>query len=51
VSRDNLVELEQSDRERRTLLRPAELHGPLLSDDLERPEDAELEHRRTVAVR
>ena len=38
------IRIEEQDRERRALLRPSKRTGPP-SDDLERPEDAELEHR------
>ena len=51
VDRDDPVRVQEQDRERRPLLRPAELHRPVGPDDLERAEDPELEHRRTVAVR
>ena len=51
VDRDDPVRVQEQDRERRSLLRPAELNRPVGSDDLERPQDPELEHRRTVAVR
>ena len=46
------VRMQEQDRERRTLPRPAELDCAVLADDLERSQDAELEHRRlTVADR
>ena len=51
VDRDDPVRIEQQDRERRALLRSAELNRPRRSDDLERTQDPELEHRRTVAGR
>ena len=46
------VRVQEQDRERRALPRPAELDRAVLADDLERSQDAELEHRRlTVADR
>ncbi len=37
VDRDDPVRIEQQDRERRPLLRPAQVNRPLRPDDLERP--------------
>ena len=51
IDRDHPVRIEQQDRERRALLRPAKLNRPRRSDDLERTQDPKLEHRRTVAAR
>ena len=51
VDRDDPVRVQEQDRERRPLLRPAEPDRPVGPNDLERAEDPELEHRRTVAVR
>ena len=51
VDRDDPVPVQEEDRERRSLLRSAELHEALRPDDLDRPQDPELEHRATVAVR
>ncbi len=51
VDRDDPVCVEEQDRERRSLLWPAERKRPCVPDDLERPQDPELEHRRTVAAR
>ena len=51
VDRDDPVGIEQQDRERRPLLRPAERKRSFIPDDLERAQDPELEHRLTVAVR
>ena len=46
------VRVQEQDRERRALPRPAEPDRAVLADDLERSQDAELEHRpRTVAGR
>ena len=55
VDRDDPVRVQEQDRERRPLLRPAEPDRPVGPDDLERAEDPELEHRadgsRSVARR
>ena len=51
VDRDDAVCVEQQDRERRTLLRPAERDRPAAPGDLQRAKDPELEHRATVAGR
>ena len=46
------VRVQEQDRERRALPRPAELDCAVLADDLERSQEAELEHRSlTVADR
>jgi hypothetical protein len=44
LDRDDAIRVEKQDRQRRALLRPAERHRPIVSDHLERPQDAELEH-------
>ena len=55
LDRHDTVRVQEQDRERRALLRPAEPNRAVLADDLERPQDAELEHRadgsRSVAAR
>ena len=55
VDRDDAVCVEEQDRQGRALLRPAERDGAVVSKDLERPQDAELEHRadgsRSIALR
>ena len=51
LDRDDPVRPEQQDCERRALLRPAELERAVTADDLERPQEAELEHARTVTAR
>ena len=52
IDRDDTIPVQEQDRERRPLLRAAELNRSALGDYLERPEDAELQHqRRTVAAR
>jgi hypothetical protein len=38
--------VQEEDRERRSLPRPAELHPFAVGGDLERPEDPELQHAR-----
>ena len=43
-NRDDSIRIEEQDREGRALLRPAERDGAIVSDHLERPQDAELEH-------
>ena len=49
---DDPVRVQEQDRERRALPRPAELDCAVRADDLERSQDAELEHRPlTVADR
>ena len=48
---DDPVRREQQDCERRTLLRPTELERTVIADDLERPQQAELGHARTVTAR
>ena len=44
VDRDHAVDVEEQDREGRPLLRPAQTKRAVFPDDLERAEDAELEH-------
>jgi hypothetical protein len=39
------IRVQEQDPERRALFRPAEPNGTVLVNDLERPEDSELEHR------
>ena len=46
LDRHDAVRVQQQDRERRALPRPAEPDRAVLADDLERPQDAELEHPR-----
>ncbi len=43
VDRNDPVRIEQQGRERRALLRPAEVNRPPLSDNLERTQDPKLE--------
>ena len=51
VERDDPVRAQEQDRQRRPLLRATETNRSVGSGDLERPQDPELEHRSTVAVR
>ena len=55
LDRDDPVRAEQEDREGRALLRPAELKRAVAVHDLERPQEAELEHgtdrNRSIADR
>jgi hypothetical protein len=55
LDRDDAVRVQQQDRQRRPLPRPAESHRAVLGDDLERSQHAELEHgrdgSRSVAAR
>jgi hypothetical protein len=48
IARDELVRPEQKDRENSSLLRAAEVEGVLAFPDLERPQDAEVEHGANV---
>ena len=55
LDRHDAVRVQQQDRQRRPLPRPAEPDRAVLADDLERPQHAELEHgcdgSRSVAAR
>ena len=55
LDRDDPVGPEQEDREGRALLRPAERNRAVAAHDLERPQEAELEHatdrNRSIADR
>jgi hypothetical protein len=52
VDRNHAVGVQEQDRERRTPLQAAQSNMTGFGNDLERAEDAEVEHRRrTVAVR
>lgn len=44
LDRDDPIRIEQQDRERRALLRPPEPNRAVLAHDLQRSQDAELEH-------
>ena len=44
LDRHDTIRIEEQDRERRALLRASKRDGALVSDHLERPQDAELEH-------
>jgi hypothetical protein len=46
LDRHDAIRLEQQDRKRPPLPEPAERHRPAVGEDLERSEDAELEHAR-----
>ena len=48
---DDPVRPEQENGKGRALLRPTELERTVITDDLERPQEAELEHARTVTAR
>ena len=48
---DDPVRAEQQNGKGRALLRPTELERAVIADDLERPQEAELEHARTVTAR
>jgi hypothetical protein len=50
VNRDNVVGVQQQDREDRPLLRASQLKWAVLPNDLERSQDPELEQTRTVAA-
>jgi len=45
LDRDHPVRIQQQDRERRPLLAPPETNRAIVSDDFERSEDAEIDHR------
>ena len=47
IARDGLVGSEQQNDEERPQLRAADLHGPPVSADFERPEDPVVDHVRS----